>query len=638
MALLGLVLFVAGLCLVPLQETDLFFRLANGQEILRAGHVPGRNLFSFTFPDQPYLDSAWLFDIATAWLYRLGGFPAVVVGKTAIVVATFVAAYLLLRRRGSGRVIAALVLAAAAFCMSERLVERPHVVSLLGEVVVLSLLPALQDGRRTAWLLVPVVALWANLHAGAFVGPVLVALAGLGVLAGAVIARSPGSRRALFNHALAAALCTLALMATPVGPGIFRYLIFHADIFAIHPVDEFRPLAWHSDTPLVIYTGALALGLGLCAALRVRPRAREILPVLGLALLAGRHVRFGADFALVAAILAAPLLTAVGMRWRIAPATRTQIERAAGALLALLAFAPRVADVERHGRFLDIDLDRANLPLAALDFVDQHGLHERMYNDFETGAFLIWQGYPRHRVFVDPRLPAYPRSFHQLLGRSEVTREEWTRAMDHFGVTSALLDYASINRRVAWWDPVQWALVFRANDARVFVRRLPAARDIIARYEIPASFTFTVDAGSATMPLATPPAGSPVPLCEWQLRLGDLFFDLDRGHNQRALDAYRQALAGPPGCLAPEREAAACAWLGAIDRAAGRAEQALALFDRSLAVMPDDTGVLTNRALALEALARISEAAQAWSRIAVLAGGSPLGDRARDRVRSLTRD
>ncbi|MGA9655791.1 MAG: hypothetical protein WBV96_17955, partial [Polyangia bacterium] len=92
------------------------------------------------------------------------------------------------------------------------------------------------------------------------------------------------------------------------------------------------------------------------------------------------------------------------------------------------------------------------------------------------------------------------------------------------------------------------------------------------------------------------------------------------------------------GFLAPEREAAACAWLGAIDRAAGRAEQALALFDRSLAVMPDDTGVLTNRALALEALARISEAAQAWSRIAVLAGGSPLGDRARDRVRSLTRD
>ena len=74
MALLGLVLFVAGLCLVPLQETDLFFRLANGQEILRTGRVPAHNLFSFTFPKQPYLDSAWLFDVATAWLLSPGRF------------------------------------------------------------------------------------------------------------------------------------------------------------------------------------------------------------------------------------------------------------------------------------------------------------------------------------------------------------------------------------------------------------------------------------------------------------------------------------------------------------------------------------------------------------------------------------
>jgi len=369
---------------------------------------PAAICFSFTFPDQPYLDSAWLFDLATAGLYRVGGFPAVVVGKTVVVVATFVAAYLLLRRRGSGRVIAALVLAAAAFCMRERLVERPHVVSLLGEVVVLALLPALQDGRRRAWLLVPVVALWANLHAGAFAGPVLVTLAGLGVLLDGIISPSLASRRAVVNHALAAILCTLALMATPAGSGIFRYLAFHADIFAVHPVDEFRRPAWHSDAPLVIYAVALALSLGLCAARRVRPRARDLLPVLGLALLAGRYVRFGADFVLVSAILAAPLISAVGARWRLAPPYRAHFERAAGALLALLALVPRVADVERHGRFLDIDLDRANLPLAALGFVDQHGLRERMYNDFETGAFLIWKGYPRHRVFVDPRLPAYP--------------------------------------------------------------------------------------------------------------------------------------------------------------------------------------------------------------------------------------
>jgi len=58
MALAGLLVFVAGLCLGPVQETDLFFRLASGEQFLRTGRILHRNLFSFTFPEAPYLDSA----------------------------------------------------------------------------------------------------------------------------------------------------------------------------------------------------------------------------------------------------------------------------------------------------------------------------------------------------------------------------------------------------------------------------------------------------------------------------------------------------------------------------------------------------------------------------------------------------
>src|SRR5918911_5461062 len=101
MPLAGLLLFVAGLCLVPMAETDLFFRLRVGEEILRTGAVPRRNLFSFTFPDHPDLDPAWLFDVGAAGLHRAGGFPAVVVGKTIVVVGVFAGAYWLCRRRGA---------------------------------------------------------------------------------------------------------------------------------------------------------------------------------------------------------------------------------------------------------------------------------------------------------------------------------------------------------------------------------------------------------------------------------------------------------------------------------------------------------------------------------------------------------
>ena len=130
-----------------------------------------------------------------------------------------------------------------------------------------------------------------------------------------------------------------------------------------------------------------------------------------------------------------------------------------------------------------------------------------MYNDFEIGSYLIFEGYPRHRVFVDPRLPAYPPEFHQLLGRFDLTRDEWDQAMDRYGVESALLAYAGLNRRVSWWDPARWALVYRQHDARVFVRRLPKWRALIAAREIPATFSFTVEEGTATLPIDEPPPG-----------------------------------------------------------------------------------------------------------------------------------
>jgi hypothetical protein len=595
---LGLLLLVAGLCLVPMAETDLYFRLRTGEEILRAHALPRHNLFSFTFPDHPDPDPAWLFDVAVAALHRLGGFPAVVIGKTVVALVVLAAAYRLCRRRGAGVVASALALAAAALVMRERLVERPHLLSLAGEVAVLWALAA----PRRLWWLVPGTALWANLHAGAFLGPSLLLLAGLGALL-------DDRKRPEWRPFAAAAACLAALLLTPVGVGIFRYLAFHVGIFAIHPVDEFRPTTWLSDAPLVVY--ALAV---VGAALVARPRMRELLPVLGVGLLAARSARFGADFALVSAPILALGLTRALPRLESRPAR----------VVATVALAA-LAVVSRIGQRFSIALDERELPTEAIRFVTENGLRERMYNDFEIGAYLLWEGWPRYRVFVDPRLPAYPLSFHRVLGDAHLDRAGWDAAMDRFGVESALVAYAGINHRIGLWDPARWALVYRAHDARVFLRRLPRWQSFIAAHEIPATFTFTVENGAVTVPLGEPPPGSPVPACEWQRRLGDLLFELEG--QAPALAAQQRALA-TPGCLARGDEQTAAAWVGAVLLQRGEAGAALPYLERAA----DDLTTLTNRALALEALGRRSEGVAIWKLIAARARGTPLGARAAERA------
>ena len=123
-----------------------------------------------------------------------------------------------------------------------------------------------------------------------------------------------------------------------------------------------------------------------------------------------------------------------------------------------------------------------------------------------------------------------------------------------------------------------------------------------------------------------------MPVCEWQFRLGDLYFDLDRGKSERATAAYRAALAEPAGCLPREHEATAAAWVAALDVGQGRFADALPLLDRAAALTPTDQAVQANRALALAGVGRASEAREVWEQVAKLAAGTKLGRQAAERA------
>jgi hypothetical protein len=263
----ALLVFVAGLCLQPVTESDLFFRLKVGQEILAHRHLMDRNTFSFTAPDHPDLDLAWLFEVAVALAFRAGGYPAIVGLKTALVAAAFGLAFLAGRRRGASAVATAVALAGAAWVMRERLVERPHIISFVGEAVVLL---ALADARRS-WSPARVLAfgalmmLWANGHAGVFVGVSMLVAAALGF---ALVRETRTALRVLGLGGLAAA----AAFMTPAGPGLVRYLVLHIVLPRIHPIDEFRAATWRSDAPYFVWVALAATILATSVLVNRRPR------------------------------------------------------------------------------------------------------------------------------------------------------------------------------------------------------------------------------------------------------------------------------------------------------------------------------------------------------------------------------
>ena len=623
----ALLLFVAGRCLVPMDETDVFFNLRLGEIVLATHAVPRTNLLSFTAPDAPDVNLAWLFQVVLALAHRAAGIAGTVVLKRGFVVATFGVLVRVALRRGAHPAAAAAALALAAWAAEPRFVERPHLVTFLGLALTLLALERAEAGRpRALWLLVPAGLAWANANSCFFLAPAVLFLHAAGAWADG---RPADARRAAL---VALALAPLVL-ATPSGAGALGYIANHFRMPSLRPLQEYRTASWPLDGPFFFLAAASVAG-----ALATRGRSwRHLLPALALGLLGARRIRFVAEFAL----LAGPLVAVAATRLAALRGGRpggAGVVASAGVAAALLVatLAPRVDAARRGEPALDLGVEADLVPTAAIRFADDHGLRDRMYNDLEVGSYLTWEGWPRHRVFQDPRINGYPASMHAVLRRADLTAVEWQAFLDGFGVTSALVSYPSLNPRAALFDPERWALVYRADDGLLFARRDAAHAALIAADELPLTFARAPDGAVVPRILDARPAASPLPDCEWERRRADAF--VERADDGAARPLYERVLKdGAPGCASPERQrglrialgdlelrqgepaAAVAAYAGVQDPdvrgkrglallALGRAAAALDELGAARRARPDDADAALGEALALVALGRRDEA------------------------------
>jgi hypothetical protein len=633
-----------------MDETDLFFNLRLGEIVLGSRSVPTENLLSFTYPQVIDINLAWLFQILLALVHRAFGIPGTVVLKTAFVVGTWLLLYWVGMRRRAHPVPTALLLALAAWAAEPRFVERPHLVTFLGLGLLLLAIERAEDARpRLLWLLVPAGLVWANANSCFFLAPSLLALYAVG-------ARLDGqpawARRALWVSLAMAPL----VLATPSGVHALTYIANHFRMPMLRPLQEYRHAEWPLDGPYFFLLGGLLLAAVLPLVVRRLPPLvplRVLLPCLVLGVLGGLRIRFVAEFSMLAGPALAVAVT------RVMPWLRGAWASGLTALGLLgLTLTPRIVAAASGARFCDLGMEADLVPLAAIDFVEKNGLRERLYNDLEVGSYLTWRGWPQHRVFQDPRINGYPDSFHAILRRADLSRSEFQALLDRFGVTSALVTFPTVNPRGALFDPGLWALVYRATDGLVFVRRdagghLP---------EIPLTFSYSAAEGLAAVPLVQAPAGAQVSPCEWQRRLGEHYRTVARAVAAQTAFETAQRAQGDVACHGEARAAAGAVALELSDfvRAAelldglsvpaaranhgfallglGRSSDALADFEAVLAVDPRNDEATFGRGLCLVALGHPREAEDAFS---LLLARSPnhvsasVAREQRDRLRTL---
>ena len=511
------------------RDTDIWWHLRAGREMLEGRGIPRVDSYLFSASGAEWIDLHWLFQVAAAAVFDRTGFAGLTLGAA---LAAGIAVALALEATAQRRsVLVVWCWLPAVFVMSARFYPRPEIVSLVCLAAYLLVLQKAGREPRVLWLLVPIQLAWVNVQGLFVLGLVLLScwLVDRALRPGRT--ESPVAWRDRWGAPLAVLLACFANPYTWKGAvfplTLFRRMASERGFYGQH-IGELM-----SIPDAVMRTGVSSVYLRVAFVLLVatalsfglqRTRGRHVWYRLfafgvfsALGLLAGRNQP---QFALIAG---AVLAWNVGDWARTRPASPA-VDRAVGRLLTSAVLVGLIAWVAT-GRFYAyagegraVGLGEHPLWYAhdAATFAAREGMprHVLAYHEGQAAVFEFHMRADQ-RVFVDPRLEVSPRAaleqYYALaadMARDEATWPERLRRFpqplgilldhgSHHAVEAALL--AEGSWRNVWFDAVA-GFYLPASETHVVDSH---GVDFAARYFVPTRRTDGVSPGTAaSMPMA----------------------------------------------------------------------------------------------------------------------------------------
>ena len=423
-----------------LGDPDTWMHIAAGNWMLAHHALPAQDPFSHTMPGAPWVVHEWLAELIMALTYDGFGWW----GLVFLAASSFALTVALLTRWLMQRMMPMLMLLmmTLSFVMLlPHLLARPHM--LADPVLVLwcaGLIGARDAGRTPSLLLLPLMTLWANLHAGFMVG---VALAGFLGGEAVFMATSKAERWAaargwgLFTML---ALLASAITANGIG-GLLLPLSFMGDKSVMHSyIIEWSSANFDYFGPLELWI-MLLIGAGWGLGLKL-PLPRLAL-VLGFTHLALAHIRYIDLIAMVAPLAIAVPLDAqfraliaqqpISPLWqRLGALTRpTEPPGLAAAFVVMLGIFALCASTPI------VRADSSTSPGAALAAAERLHLEGPVFNAFSFGGFLIYHDV---KTFIDGRMEVYGEEFlSRYIAASNGEEPALDETLEHYGITWTLL-------------------------------------------------------------------------------------------------------------------------------------------------------------------------------------------------------
>ena len=437
-------------------SNDVWWHLASGGWVAENLSIPYADPFSHTTLGQKWIYHNWLFDLPLHFIELGGGVTGLIILRAALVVLFSVAVYLMLSKQTSPAAAAILTLI-VLITVRDRFFLRPHLATFIFFAIELNLLSALYkkekiDFRSPSFWLVPLVFFfWANMHAGAIFGLILIA----SFCISTVIERKETKPFfILLAASFAVGLLNPNLWELYAYP--FKFLVIKKSLPFVN--EEHMPPQWMTTQPRLALFWIFSIAGTVALLLKIKKAPPYLIILyLGFGYLALTSMRGIAPFTIINAF-------AVSKLWL------KDINFKPSILLMPLITA---AALYLHPYEMKFEVSERAAPLSAADFIERSGIKGNMFNSHPFGGYLIYRFYPDRKVFIDGRdlLHAKTMGLINAIGYRKTLyayRVEWIIAGYRDGVLKEL--------------PTDiWSVVFFDNLSVVLARRFSLNDDLIEK-------------------------------------------------------------------------------------------------------------------------------------------------------------
>ncbi|MGC1651102.1 MAG: hypothetical protein WA741_35185 [Candidatus Sulfotelmatobacter sp.] len=311
-------------------------------------------------------------------------------------------------------------------------------------------------------------------------------------------------------------------------------------------------LAWRDPNSAVLWLIFAASIAVLCALAK-----RQFVPAFLLAsaiYLVIRAIRMEASFASVTVVVGGTVLSqTLGSVYKKRTATRFEMSARRRAFAAITLGAVIACFVGVRSFDLITNRYYVHAPMAfstfgagqslwqpeqAAAFVSKEQLPRNLFNDFNSGGFVVWRLSPEYPDYIDGRSVPFGSSLllrNTSLLEESLDSETWSSEADKRGINTLLLSMdfemgTALRSLGSYCDAQRWRPVFLDAFGAVFLRVVPETTDRVHRLQI----------DCRTVQFADPPAAASAPdQFRYLLNTGTILVVLDR--NDEAMERLEKA-------------------------------------------------------------------------------------------------